>query len=225
MCYDAKSSLLGWVVGTGLGLALWYRNWAYDRIFAAFIIIFSLIQLLEYGAHSMARGSQTSRLIYLVLWLQPFILAVMVYTYLPNTITFWWLVLMSIALGVAIITLLFSSDNWTIYQGVEGHLVWERTIDGVSPGEVGQTRSGFMNLWTLPGSWLYLLGLFVPILLLMWYSQGWLRMGMIILFLYGLITLFYTMTRYSTGEMGSMWCYYAVGFAMLVWLIPLFCQG
>ncbi len=211
MCYSAKSSLSAWIIITVIAVLLWYRNYAYDRILAAFVIALGLIQLIEYGIHNDMNSEQGSKLLFVILWLQCFLLSVGVYWYSRQLDTFStlgplvMLIVFTVILAVAIIYVLCTSVTFEAYVGSSNHIEWYR------------------NGQALMGSWgiVYLIGIFVPLFILLCYS-GFTSLSLYILIGYGILSALLVYFMYPLAAFSSMWCYVSVGFVFLCWMVGIF---
>lgn len=208
-----------------MALFLWYRNERYDRALAIFVLALGLIQLIEYGIHSGADPSQSARALYITLWLQCLVLAIGVFLFInssidpeqPNltqnvvhTIAGWNLMLFAIVFVVTLVLAFVGGHNFWAAPGDSGHIEWSR--DGGSLlGNIG---------------WLYLVGIFLPMMLILGYYL-WADVGIAVLILYGLLSLAYVVAIYPPAAFSSMWCYISVGFAFLAWFLGIIpsCSG
>lgn len=218
MDFSAKLSVSSWWILAFMALFLWYRNETYDRALAPFVFTLGLIQLIEYGIHSGANTHQAGRAIFITLWLQCLVLAISVFVFIKNsididnpsmnenivtTIAGWNLFLFSFVFVVILIYAMISDVNFSAVATPSGRIEWTR---GNQP---------LLNKWAC---WLYILGLFVPlILILAFYS--WMNIGMAILILYGVLVGVYTISNYYTTTFSNLWCYFSIGFAFLSWFV------
>lgn len=237
MCKDAKSSLIGWILGTVTGLLLWYRNHLYDRPLAGLIIVFSQIQLIEFGIWNHWQPNTAARMLPLALISQVIVFTGLVYLlttgghslsdgfltvgchdhvnllggrkHLPqrSEVGRWLLTILFgmviVAGGVLLYDNVYGATQYDVRVGPNGHLVWLR--DG---------EPSILGWW----GWVYLAGLLLPLLWL-WYWSGY-RQSLGWLLLFAIASLIWSWQRYhESGEFGSMWCYLAVGFGFLVWLV------
>lgn len=194
MCYDVKTSLTAWGIAITIAVYLYIRNKNYDRWNSGFIIAFTTMQLVEAGlwsTHNKKLNEVLTRLVLMVLLFQPFIQTYLGAQATKNT----FLHLMSyVFLGIIVYGLIASANsslNLRTTTGKNGHLVWH--LEGMMGGAVGI---------------LYLLGLFIP-LLFMKEGRG------LPLLVTGLITAAFSATKAGTGEFGSLWCLYAVIYAVV----------
>ena len=218
MCYTAKASITAWWILAMMALFLWYRNEAYDRAIAIFVFTLGLIQLIEYGIHSGADPMQSGQALYITLWLQCLVLAIGVFIFIKSTIdntddptltenivatiAGWNLFLFAVVFIVALVIALSSESSFSGAPGSSGHIEWYK--DG-----------GFiLGRW----GWLYLIGLFAPLILIFAYYT-WADIGIAVLILYGVLSAAYVLANYPLAAFSSMWCYLAIGFAFLAWMI------
>ena len=218
MCDTAKSSITSWWILALMSLFLWYRNEKYDRALSIFIFTLGLIQLIEYGINSGTDPNQSARALYITLWLQCLVLAIGVFVFINsskdnetpsireniiNTIAGWNLFLFAIIFVVALI-ISFTSNT---------------PSDFTNEMEIYASGIPLLGKW----GWLYLLGIFIPLVLIFSY-YAWADIGIAILILYGILSAVYVLANYpikgSTTYQGSnVWCYLAVGFSFLAWFI------
>lgn len=200
MCFDANSSLLAWVISYSIAYYLFYRNRRYDRWNAAFILVFSLIQLLEAGLWTSLIDANTSmndlltRLVFIVLLLQPLVQSYMGATYTKAQILY--------VLAVIYLAMLV----WGLYQisiskpgqyhtsvGAKGHLVWNNGSGGLFGGVTGI---------------LYLIGLFAPLFFMD--KRAWIPLVSV-----AVLTAAYSWYMTRGKEASSFWCLSAVAYAIV----------
>lgn len=205
MCYSAKASLIAWWILALMFLFLWYRNEKYDRVIAAFVLTLGLIQLLEYGIHSGVNPDQSGRAIFITLWLQCLVLAIGTYIYLKNIWSLSLLIVFAIVFVGSLIYALLGRNKFTASVGESNHIEW------------------YLNGGPILGNWgwLYILGIFLPLLLIL-AGLGWTDAGILILIFYGIISAVYIAMYFPAAAFASMWCYVTVGFAFLAWMIGIF---
>jgi hypothetical protein len=217
MCYTAKASISAWWILALMTLFLWYRDQEYDRILAPFLIALGLIQLIEYGIHSGASPQQAGRALFLTLWAQCLILAIGVALFLrrqidPTVASRGQNLLRYLSLANLILFV-------TVFAGALAWCWWSQPSFSGAPGEAGHIEwqvndSPFLGRY----GWLYLIGIFLPLLLLLWY-YGWNYTPLLVLILYGVGSALYVTTRFPSIAFSSMWCYLSVGFAFLAWFL------
>lgn len=206
MCFTAKASMTGFLLITIVALFLFYRGEKYDRVLSLFIIALGLIQVIEYGIHMGINSQTAGLLLFVTLWLQTLVFAIGLYIFMKEgtlkVISTWYLVIYSIIFIIALIYAVMNKNSFTGQEGSSGHIEWTRN------------GGGFLgDYW-----WVYLLGIFIPLLLLLSYYQ-WKDIGLYFLILYGIISLIYVRYTYPPEAFSSMWCYLVVGFAFLAWFI------
>lgn len=211
MSGDSKTAVSFWWILVLIALFLWYRNEKYDRVLAAFIVGLALVQLIQYAIYSGADSNQSIRAIFVILWLQCIILAIGVYVFIATqqpsssmikTIAGWNLILFAIFFVVSLLYAIFSTSIFSSDIDSNGHISWLR--DG------GQLLGGF--------GWLYLIGIFLPLFLLFAYYD-YADLPMAILILYAAITAAWVGLTYNIEEFGSIWSYFAIGFAFLAYAL------
>jgi hypothetical protein len=82
-----------------------------------------------------------------------------------------------------------------------------------------------MNGGPLLGNWgwLYVVGLFVPLILIFGYYM-WADMGIAILIMYGALSAAYVLANYPISAFSSMWGYLSIGFAFLAFFLGIIPQ-
>lgn len=200
MCFDPNSSLLAWVISYSIAYYLFYRNRRYDRWNAAFIIVFSLIQLLEAGLwttvydDNAAMNDLLTRMVLIVLLLQPLVQSYMGATYTKAQVLYVLAFIYFLLLIWGVYRIAVSKPgqfNTTV--GPNGHLVWN---DG---------KGGMFNGWS---GILYLAGLFVPLFFMD--KSAWIPLVSVAAITAG-------WSWYSTKglEFSSFWCVSAVSYAIV----------
>lgn len=201
MCFDTKSSLLSWIISITIAIYLYKRNRKFDRWNFYFIITFSSIQLLEAAIHAGFDKDRIVSLILVMLLLQPLVQNLGCYSYLKSendtssSIIKPFLYLYVVLLAYIYI---FSLRNkFTSYKGENGHLVWE----------VVSSNNENKNLMSTPIQYLYLFGLFFPLLFMG--QTGY------ILITVGVLTALYSYLTSSGKEFSSMWCFTSVIYSIV----------
>jgi hypothetical protein len=199
MCFDADSSILAWTISYAAAYYLFYRNRRYDRWNAAFIIVFSTIQILEAGVWSTKNqdiNELLTKLILLALLLQPLAQTYFGYRYTSSNILF---------VGTIVFFVLLCWGLWQVYSkpdgtfnttvGQNGHLSWNNG-----------TSKNFFGSGTVLA--LYLLGIMVPLLFMK-------DMAGLPLLAIGILTALYSGIVSHPKEFGSYWCYTAVAYSLV----------
>lgn len=232
MCWNKKVSLITFIVVVVLAIILFRRNRGADRHLAVFSAIFVTIQLLEFFAWLSLENKQSrsssrmndliTRLILIALWAQPLINSYMAYRdrqsnteaddpLFNNTVKYIMIGLVLIFIVMIIIaarTATEKGSEFKTYPGERCHLVWSRKS---SNGRVRSIGNGFLADRSYR-SLLYMIGLFLPILLIRPIKKG------IILAALGAILLIISRRMSSREEFGSWWCWIA-GIFVVVALI------
>lgn len=219
MCYTAKLSVTSWWILAMMSLFLWYRNQLYDRALALFVLALGFIQLIEYGIHSGADPNQSGKALFIILWLQCLVLSVGTFIFInskidpshPSTknnvlyiIAGWTAFIFCIIFLIMAIYCLVTGDVFSGIVGDTGHIEWSRNCDSL------------LGYW----GWVYLLGIFVPLMvLLFYYGISSIGIGVVLLILYGIFSAIYVITNYPPKVFSSMWCYLSIGFAFLAWMV------
>lgn len=216
MYETAKASITSWWILALMSLFLWYRNQKYDRALSVFIFTLGLVQLIEYGIKSGTDPHQSVRALYITLWLQCLVLAIGVFIFIKSnndsdptmreniitTIAGWNLFLFAIIFVVTLILSFTSGNTFSAEFGSSGKIGWY------------MNNSPLLGKW----EWLYLVGIFVPLLLIFAYYM-WADVGIAVLILYGIILAAYIFANYPSQSFNSMWCYLGIGFAFLAWFV------
>lgn len=203
MCLTKKASLSALIIMSVIAILIKIRDVKYDRIVAPLIICIALIQLVEYLVHAKLIDSDNAgRYIFMILWLQVLVNAITTNEYFGSTSTTIWLYLYVIVFVVALYKSL--SINFSV-TSENNHLVWKN--DG---GNI------------LGKSWLiYIIGLAAPFLFILFYTKGR-DMGAWLLLLTGILTSLWVSYSYPSINHGSLWCYSAIAFAFVAWMIGAF---
>jgi hypothetical protein len=190
-----------------MALMIWYRNQGYDRGLSIFILFLGLIQLVEFAIHGGASGSESGKWIFMILWSQILALAIGVAVYTPVGWLKWIAIAIAVLAGVLFCVGIYYTVTSTFDAkvGPDGHIQW--------------IRDGGSLMGPILGP-LYVLGLFLPLIVL-WIAYDF-AAGPLVLILYGAVSAMFVATRYSPESFSSMWCYLAVGFAFLVWMLGMF---
>lgn len=212
MCFDSESSALGWTLSYTIAWYLFNRNRGPDRWNAGFIIIFSCIQLLESWIWNINdRKDEASeelndlltRLILIILILQPFVQSYLGYRYTKKAL----LGYMSVLYAILILWIFYriwvsKRGQFSSYKGEKGHLVWSDS----------NTPSSFLGGVGI----LYLIGISVPLIFMS--GDGFLSKTFsypgIPLIMIGAITALYSFMKTKNKEFGSFWCFTAVTYSL-----------
>lgn len=227
MCKSGPVSLVAYGVAAVIAIHVISRGKAFDKATGYFILVYITIQLLEFfiwvererlglsksadeamlqpDSQSNAKSSEFwTRLIFVALWLQPLAQTYLAYRFGDTryskqlavvTIAYFALFIWAVAKATDT-NVEFSSQPEVADACAKGHLWWSR----------GTNKDGFLG----PAAWLYLFGLFFGLLFIQPKLYGKILIG------FGLILAIYSSRNFSTREFSSMWCIYAVLWAVLV---------
>jgi hypothetical protein len=197
MCYSTQASITAWIISVIIGIYLWKRDHKYDRWNAGFIWSFSAIQLWEAGIWSSSNNEIYLRLILITLMLQP----------LAQTFGAWKTTssqFLEIMVGIYILLFLYTiyrslTEHFSVSIGPSGHLIWDSNKGSFLSGEY-PIISG-----------LYLVGLILGLF--------WALPTSIPLIIIGISTMLWSLSKVSSREFGSYWCYISVLYSMVALLI------
>lgn len=206
MCYDAKSSLSGFLAISFISGLLWFRNQEFDRVLALFGLALAVIQLIEFMIHKgMLDDGDAARWLFIILWIQCFVLVIGASALNLNAATLVLSGLVTVTVLGGIFYALFSSEKWSSSKGKSGHLEWRRKEGGLL-GNIG----------------LFYLFFLIAGLLILQIPYQFKNIALWILLGYGLLSLAYVKWKFSNLAFSSMWCYLAVGFVFLAWFLGMF---
>lgn len=120
MSLAVRSSYLNWVLGTTLGLILWFRNRGPDRMLGTFVFVVSLIFLAEYGLANHMDTASATQLILAASVLSVFMLSVVGSFQLPEDPVMKFFVIITLLLLI-----------WGLWSIATGH---EMSGHGVATG-------------------------------------------------------------------------------------------
>ena len=216
MYSSGKTSITAWWIMALMSLFLWYRNVKYDRALSVFVLTLGLVQLIEYGIHSGTDPTQSSRAIFLTLWLQCLVLAIGVFVFvnapsnaidgngIVSTLSGLNLILFACVFIVMLITA-FTSSTFDLHTDIDGCI------------NLSRNGNSLLQNW----EWLYLVGVFFPLVIIFMYYM-YSDQEIAILIIYGALSAAYLMANYTAGAFNIMWCYLGVGFAFLAWFMGMF---
>jgi hypothetical protein len=221
MCWNKEVSLVTFIVVIIIVIILYNRNVGSDRHLAIFSAIVVTIQLLEFFAWlSIEKGDKNmnsliTRMILIVLWLQPLINTIMAYNDVNRDgsknkgeeVNHKWkktiLIICLFIFGVLAINGIITSTKgeFSSKPGPGCHLMWKRKINGkTNPGSF-QGNSKYHAL-------IYLIGLILPLLLMKPFIKAFSLVAL------GLILLVVSKFMSSWKESSSWWCWIAFVFVI-----------
>lgn len=213
MCYNAPVSYVSFLVIFSISLILSRSPHHEYRALYLFILGISLIQLIEGLHHSKILNSNvTGKYLYITLWTQIIFLYYGIALNQSENIstnkhTFYTL----FALVLFILVLWKANEqekdgDYTVIEN-QGHLSWSCCSD--NPSVLSNSKS------ILPGyqSVLYAVSMLVGLILVWKLSHYSGKIG--ILILYGIVSFFIVHFKYPAFHFATMWCFAAIGFALL----------
>ena len=218
MCWNKEVSIITYITVMVMVIILFKRNSGPDRHIALFSGIFVTIQLLEFFIWlSIENNNRTlndymTRLVLIFLWAQPLANTFMAYKGATNfkarSILMFLLIVFILLFLVSLVNSIggfkFESD-----KGGNCHLVWKRKINEDS----SELKSGFNFMANHPSmTFIYILGLFIPLLFIKPLKKG------ILLSVVGLLLLIISRKMSSQEEFSSWWCWIAGIFTLVALL-------
>jgi hypothetical protein len=197
MCYNAPVSFTTFFVGMYIAYELWSRKKeeAYEKKYdywnSLFVVSFILMQLAE-GFAWLGYDIAKYFIIYIV-GLQPIVQSF-------GNAYFNGQPLFYIPVIIGFLLLSFVRNPEKISAGINGHLNWSVKFDNVFIALL--CLSYYFIFISLPMLWQ------VPL------------KRYIILGIYGVLTLLWSLYNYQiSGEFSSMWCFLAIGYAILAYIV------
>lgn len=221
---SAKTSVTTWWILALMSLFLWYRNINYDRALSIFVFTLGLINLIEYGIYSGTDSSSSARAIYIILWIQCLVLSISAFILIQqdkdpdnpsiteniiHTISGWNLFLFAI---IFVVCLVISFTSAGVFSATPSDTNISVSLNG----------GKLLGHW----SWLYALGIFIPLFLLFGYYM-WSDIGLALLILYVFMVAIYVLNVSSSNSQTILTTtlqYLFVGFAFLSWFVGIFSQ-
>lgn len=197
-----KQYLINWWLLVFISFLLWYRNRDYDRIIAVFTFVVAIIDLLQYGVFSGMSEKEAGKSIYIALWAQILVLAIATHVYVKEGISMIYFIVMAIVSSIFIIYGMMCNGDKLIAN---------------CQGWFNDDNPNILGVWW----WVYLLGLFIPVLLIAYYKNA----SILTLIFYAIGISIYVIC--SCSEMsfwGPSWFLLATGFAFITWLLVPVCE-
>ena len=223
MCYNETVSLITWIIVVCISILMYKRNKANDRWNATFIITFTLIQLLEAVLwisikHNNVHLNQIiTRTVLVALWLQPLVQTYMGYITTGSNFLFILSIVLALVFTYYTIYAITSSKNFYTSPGQSCHLVWHQSKDSMTSANLSTCgNNNDTGLFLTKNKYLtilYLIGLFVPLLFMIPKWQGY------VLLFVGITSFTYAKLTSSPQEFSSMWCYVAIIYAVVAYII------
>lgn len=206
MSNSSKVSIVAWWIAAVISLLLWYRDHKYDRVIAAIVFTLGLIQLVNYGCHSVIDPVVAGRIIMVLLVSLLLVISVSTYLYTGNKIAMWCGLAVFIALVITVV-LLFSTDYLAYVDSTGNCPIW--------------TRSGHHILGSF--FWLYIL-IVVTCWLLLVLHHGYRDISLYIVAAFFVFSAFWAKRISTDNTFGGVWTYLLLGIGLLVWVGGMFSQ-
>lgn len=199
MAYGIKNSLLAWWLLVILVIFLWCRNYKYDRMIAALAFTIALIQLTEYGIFNNMDIKQGGRLIFMLVWLLVFILALSVLILTKDPLSLSWTIIVSILfMIICTYALTNTSTEEPVING--NKLEYGYVIDDIY--------------------WLYIACFFIPLLILL-YHYG-MDVYLLTIILYTFFSMMIVYYIFGDKLFLNVWLYSLIGLVLIAWLLGMF---
>jgi hypothetical protein len=185
--------MTAWVLSVAIAVYLIYRNRGYDRWNASFILAFSTIQLWEAGIWSTEdpqRQALFVKLIAITLAVQPLVQMMGAERYTTGDKRLLRAGVVMFAAIVAYTIYITCVERFWVTTGPSGHLVWNRSGGAIPVAPI-----------------LYMVGVFIGLMYALPTSAPLLAIGA--------LTLAWSISRVSSREVGSYWCYSAVAYSVV----------
>jgi len=201
MCYDYKSSIIAWLIGSGSSIYMLSNPDIYNNWIPLFILTYSQIQILEAFLWKSlddmeANGYVTSIIPYFLL-IQPLMNSYLGYKTTNNDILYYMTLIYTLL--IIYYAIISKQSTYQSTVGIDGSLVWRRYDNSGKEG-------------MLLGNWiiaiLYLLGLFIPLFFIPDPMMRYTATS------YAIIT-FAFMLYYYGKDLSSRWCYIVIGMSIL----------
>lgn len=203
MCYSLRESIFAFTLLVFVTILLYIRNTGYDRLFAPLMFIVSLIQLIELFVFLQLDTKTAGRFIFLILWLQVLVLAISLYLFFQTTLTLLFLLFFAFVFFYAVYDSTISV--FSAEKGTSKHIEWRRN---------GGSILGSAGI-------LYLIGIFLPFLIVEYY-ENWSNIGIWILLLLVILSAVVVYFFFPGIAFASLWCYSAVFIVFSMWMISAF---
>ena len=199
MCIDQQTSLNSFLLSIFASIFLIFRNNTFDIGNAVFIISFTTIQLLEYfiwkNINIPENNEYYTRLIPLVLFIQPIVQTYFAYKFTLNNTLYNLLIVYIIMFVYIFVTI--NNFNYQSTIGPNKHLIWYK-IDKITKEQSTVIKRHVLG-------YIYLIGMGIGL----WYTGNYLLLS------YGILSFMYIFINYPEDEFSSMWCFVAIVYSLL----------
>jgi len=201
MCYDYKSSIIAWLVGSGASVYMLANPDIYYIWIPLFILTYSQIQILEAflwkSLNDKEANGYVTNLIPYFLLLQPLVNSYAGYK-TTNENVLYYMTIMYILLILYYAMITKQSTYQTSVNNKNEGLIWDRyDQDGNKTMLLGNGLIGI----------LYLLGLFIPLLYIPDPTTRY------TVTTFAIVTFLYSLYNYGK-DLSSRWCYFVVWIAI-----------
>lgn len=205
MCHTAKECIIAWWAAVFFAVVLWYRGQAYDRVLVGIIFVLGLIQLVNYGCHSLVDPTISGKMIAVLLMVLILVVALSTYIYTKNQISMWLTVVAVIGFILILYSVFIGKSNYLAYVG-----------------NVGECPSWTRNGSDIIGSWIWLVFVVVLFCLVVILAHHHFDdIGLYLIIGYMIVTALYAADQKS-GSFGARWSYLLIGLGAIVWLVGIF---
>lgn len=218
MIFDAKTAIISAWIALVLAVFLWYRADLYDRILAIYALLVGIGMFIIYGVLSGMDPHQGGVILYLIMWVTVFILAIGVHLLIRSGLTLIYVIIACIVLLIMGLSV-FGSDVKLEGPSINtARSAWSTRCHGI-PTLINSDGSPFY-----PGAWwLFLAGVTVPLIFLL-SNSGWVDFSLYFLLAFIVATGFMTWAfiPHNRGAITSAWLYAMLIFIFAAWIFGMF---
>lgn len=193
---SAKNHLIIWCVLVIISLFLWYRDNLYDRIISILIFFIALVELVQYGIQSGADVNTSNKIIFVLLWLQCFMLALAVFVFFKNNENKLYrnfstaiMFIFGIILLISILFVIIANPDFSNNQG---------------------NLLGYFNL-------IYIIGLILPLIILLSY-YNYSNIGLIVLICYIILLAGIVLLKFDIDHFNTYYNYFLIVIAFITFV-------
>jgi len=203
MVFNAKTSLIGWVLAFLIGILLWYRNIGIDRVVAITSILVAIVLLFLYGVQSGMNPLTAGRVTYSIIWIFIILGVTMVYIISGQkwvgVFTIFTAIIATISIG-----LIVCSDYRIDITGLEEDPPY----------------------WVMRREYIYMpiligMGIALPYLLLLILGE-WKDPVLYLILGYLVISAAVVFSIYSTSQTLSVWFYSLIILILFLWAVEMY---
>lgn len=206
MATSAKLCIIAWWVLVLIAILIWYRNIGYDRVMAGIFFVLGIIHLVEYGCHSAMRPTAAGNLILVSLMILLIVITFGVYAYTRNIVALCVTCVAALLFIFVVFDIMFCSS------------IYDARVSGSNCFPSWSYNGGSML-----GSMMFVFSICIVISwICMLYHTDFQDIGLYIIAAYTILTLIYVSIYYPYDAIGSAWCWFLTGLALIVWFVGLF---